>query len=87
MPTGISNSRFLYFIGLLLPQSHSTPEPLNIGPVKPRSIARSGETTPMPTVLCFQILLSVNRFSYSSIFFGNLSIKLSMKSKRDPSRL
>ena len=39
------------------------PEPRSIGPVKPRFSARSGETTPMPTVRCFQMRLSVSSVS------------------------
>ena len=42
------------------------PEPRSIGPVKPRFSARSGVTTPMPTVRCFQMRLSVSSVSYSS---------------------
>jgi hypothetical protein len=38
------------------------PEPRSIGPVNPSASARSGETTPMPTVRCFQM-----RFSVSSV--------------------
>ncbi len=33
-----------------------------MGPVKPSAIARSGATTPIPTVRCFQM-----RFSVSSV--------------------
>ena len=42
------------------------PEPRSIGPVKPRFSARSGVTTPMPTVRCFQMRFSVSSVSYSS---------------------
>ncbi|MNC85611.1 hypothetical protein D3C83_12210 [compost metagenome] len=62
------------------------PEPRSIGPVKPSASARSGETTPMPTVRCFQMRLSVSSVSYSSTYCGNRSVKSSMKSSRDPCR-
>jgi hypothetical protein len=45
-----------------LRRSQGTPEPRSIGPVKPSAMARSAETTPIPTVRCFQI-----RFSVSSV--------------------
>jgi hypothetical protein len=44
------------------------PEPRSMGPVKPRLSARSGVTTPMPTVRCFQMRLSVSSVSYSSTY-------------------
>ena len=34
-----------------------------MGPVKPSACARSGVTTPMPTVRCFQMRLSVSSVS------------------------
>ena len=37
-----------------------------------------GETTPMPTVRCFQMRFSVSRVSYSSTRLGNLAQKSSM---------
>ena len=46
------------------------PEPRSIGPVKPSCIARSGVTTPMFTVRCFQMRLSVSSVSYSSTQAG-----------------
>ena len=39
---------------------------LGMAPVKPMLSARSGVTTPMPTVRCFQMRLSVSSVSYSS---------------------
>ena len=38
--------------------------------MKPSAIARSGVTTPMPTVRCFQIRFSVSSVSYSSTHAG-----------------
>ncbi len=37
-----------------------------MGPVNPSASARSGVTTPIPTVRCFQIRFSVSSVSYSS---------------------
>jgi hypothetical protein len=39
-----------------------------MAPVKPIAFASSGVTTPMPTVRCFQMRLSVSRVSYSSTY-------------------
>jgi len=39
------------------------PEPRSMGPEKPSCIARSGDTTPMLTVRCFQMRLSVSSVS------------------------
>ena len=50
-------------------------------------MARSGDTTPMPTVRCFQIRLSVRSVSYSSTYFGKRPVKSSMKSSTEPWRL
>jgi hypothetical protein len=63
--TGMSKSiKLVDVVGLLLAKvPGSTPEPRSIGPVNPRFKARSGVTTPMPTVRCFQIRLSVSRVS------------------------
>src|SRR5260363_6573 len=60
----------VHFIRLFPAQSHSTPEPRSIGPVKPSCSARSGDTAPMPTKRCFQIRLSVSNVSYSSTQVG-----------------
>jgi hypothetical protein len=62
------------------------PEPRSIGPVKPRFSARSGVTTPMPTVRCFQMRLSVSRVSYSSTQLREALVKSSMKSSSEPWR-
>ena len=62
------------------------PEPRSIGPVKPRFNARSGVTTPMLTVRCFQMRLSVSSVSYSSTQAGKRSVKSSMKSSSVPER-
>ena len=66
--------------------SHSTPEPRSITPVKPFCKARSGDTTPMPTVRCFQMRLSVSSVSSVSIFLGKRSQNASIKSSILPSR-
>jgi hypothetical protein len=58
------------------------PEPRSIGPEKPSAIARSGVTTPMFTVRCFQMRLSVSSVSYSSTACGKRRVKSSMKSSR-----
>jgi len=58
-------------VGLFLPQVPFDPEPRSIGPVKPSASARSGDTAPMLTVLCFQMRLSVSSVSYSSTYFGS----------------
>ncbi|MNZ99887.1 hypothetical protein D3C78_1192300 [compost metagenome] len=63
------------------------PEPRSMGPVMPRFSARSGVTTPMPTVRCFQMRLSVSRVSYSSTHLGKRWVKSSMKSSSEPWRL
>ena len=60
------------------------PEPRSIGPVKPSCSARSGVTTPMLTVRCFQMRLSVSSVSYSSTQAGKRSVKSSMKSSSEP---
>ena len=39
------------------------PEPRSMGPEKPSCSARSGLTTPMLTVRCFQMRLSVSSVS------------------------
>ncbi|MNT59744.1 hypothetical protein D3C72_1972770 [compost metagenome] len=57
-----------------------------MGPVMPRLSARSGGTTPMPTVRCFQMRLSVSRVSYSSTQAGKRFVKSSMKSSSEPLR-
>ena len=62
------------------------PEPRSMGPVKPMFLARSGDTTPMPTVRCFQIRLSVSKVSYSSTYLGKRLVKSSMKSSKEPWR-
>ncbi len=62
------------------------PEPRSIGPVKPSCIARSGVTTPMFTVRCFQMRLSVSSVSYSSTQAGKRCVKSSMKSSSEPER-
>ena len=59
------------------------PDPRSIGPEKPMFFARSGETTPMPTVRCFQMRFSVSSVSYSSTRPGNLRQKSSMKSNME----
>ncbi len=41
-----------------------------MAPVRPICNARSGVTTPMPTVRCFQMRLSVSKVSYSSTQLG-----------------
>ena len=46
------------------------PEPRSMGPEKPSCMARSGVTTPMFTVRCFQMRLSVSSVSYSSTQAG-----------------
>ncbi len=53
--------------------SQSTPEPRSGGPVRPHSIASSGEITPMPTVRRFQMRLFVSSAAYSSMHGSNLS--------------
>ena len=55
--------------------------------MNPRFSARSGVTTPMFTVRCFQIRLSVSSVSYSSTQAGNRSVKSAMKSSIVPERL
>ena len=67
-------------------RSQATPLPRSMGPVKPRLSARSGVTTPMPTVRCFQMRLSVSKVSYSSTYFGKRLVKSSMKSSKLPDR-
>ncbi len=57
-----------------------------MGPEKPSCIARSGLTTPILTVRCFQMRLSVSKVSYSSTHLGNLAVKASMKSSSEPAR-
>ena len=74
-------------VWLLLAQIPGDPEPRSIGPVKPSCIARSGVTTPTPTVRCFQILLSVSRVSvFIDQPLGTGQMKSSMKSSSEPSR-
>ena len=48
---------------LLLPEQAFI---LEADPGAARAIARSGDTTPIPTVRCFQMRLSVSSVSYSS---------------------
>ena len=60
---------------------------VNPGPVRPKLSARSGAITPMPTVRCFQMRLSVSRTSYSSMRPGKRLVKSSMKSSNEPCRL
>ena len=62
------------------------PEPRNIAPEKPRFFARSGVTTPMSTVRCFQMRLSVRSVSYSSTNLGKRLVKSSMKLSKEPER-
>ncbi len=57
-----------------------------MGPEKPSCMARSGVTTPMFTVRCFQMRLSVSRVSYSSMQAGKRFTKSAMKSSRPPER-
>jgi len=57
-----------------------------MGPEKPSCRARSGDTTPMPTVRCFQMRLSVSSVSYSSTNLGKRSVKSSRKSSSEPLR-
>ncbi len=54
--------------------------------MKPRLSARSGVTTPMFTVRCFQMRLSVSSVSYSSTQAGKRAVKSSMKSSNVPER-
>jgi hypothetical protein len=49
-------------------------------------MARSGDTTPMFTVRCFQMRLSVSSVSYSSTQAGKRLVKSSMKSSSEPER-
>ncbi|MNV75382.1 hypothetical protein D3C71_1686640 [compost metagenome] len=72
--------------GCFLRRSQAMPEPRSITPVMPQACASSGVTTPMPTVRCFQMRLSVSRVSYSSTRLGNSTVKFSRKSSSDPSR-
>ena len=60
------------------------PEPRSMAPVKPSAIARSGVTTPMFTVRCFQMRLSVSSVSYSSTHAGKRATNASMKSSSEP---
>ena len=53
------------------------PEPRSITPVIDQALACSGLITPMPTVRCFQMRLSVNSVSYSSTRLGNSRVKCS----------
>jgi hypothetical protein len=57
-----------------------------MGPVMPKLSARSGVTTPIPTVRCFQMRLSVSSVWYSSSSLGKRWVKLSMKSSKEPWR-
>src|SRR5260370_1071301 len=57
-----------------------------MGPENPSCLARSGVTTPMFTVRCFQMRLSVSRVSYSSMQAGKRLTKSAMKSSKPPER-
>ena len=58
---------FIYFIGLFFTQVPFHAAATQHRTVKPKAVARSGDTTPIPTVRCFQMRLSVSKVSYSSL--------------------